>query len=157
MIDPLFGDITFTKRGGWQGTYTYPFLGHDVTVTLALGGDEGEPIDDVQRDAMERFNIRKDELCAQAADALYAEYLERRPELREQFGTSADELMPIINGKQGLSDLVTPTELVVREPVVSNDRVIGLLYDCTWEPELGLAVKFVNETVEEVGPQDIVL
>ncbi|WP_407665834.1 DUF6985 domain-containing protein [Mycolicibacterium aubagnense] len=35
--------------------------------------------------------------------------------------------------------------------------MIGLLFDCTWEPELGVAVKFVDETVAEVGPQDIVL
>ncbi|WP_425557580.1 DUF6985 domain-containing protein [Herbaspirillum huttiense] len=35
--------------------------------------------------------------------------------------------------------------------------MVGVLFQCTWEPELGLAVKFVNEEVEEVGTQDIVL
>lgn len=64
--------------------------------------------------------------------------------------------MPIISGKQDLVRLVKPTTLFVPEPLLLDDRVIGLLYDCTWEPELALAVKIVNETVEEVGPQDIV-
>jgi hypothetical protein len=158
MIDPVFGNITFSDDAGWQGTYTYPFLGREVTVRLAFWADaEDEPIDPIQREAMWLFNERRDELCAQAEDAIYANYFERQPELREQFGSSVDELMPIISSKQELGRMVKPTTLFVPAPLLSDDRVIGLLYDCTWEPELGLAVKIVNETVEEVGPQDIVL
>lgn len=158
MIDPVFGDITFSDDAGWQGTYAYPFLGREVTVRLAFWADaEDDPIDPIQREAMRRFNEHRDELCAQAEDAIYANYRERLPALREQFGASADQLMPIIGDKQELSRLVRPTTLFVPEPLLSDDRVIGLLYDCTWEPELGLAVKIVNEVIEEVGPQDIVL
>jgi hypothetical protein len=36
-------------------------------------------------------------------------------------------------------------------------RKVGLLLNCTWEPEHGLALKFENEMVVEVGYQDIVL
>jgi hypothetical protein len=155
--DPVLGNITFTEAAGWQGTYTYPWFGHDVTVPLTLGGwDESEPVEPGQRNAVTHFNARTDELCAAAEDAIWRHYLERAPELREQFGASADELMPIIDHKNQLTRLVIPTNFFV--PLAfSDDRVIGLLYDCTWEPELGLAVKFVNETIEEVGPQDIVL
>jgi hypothetical protein len=32
-----------------------------------------------------------------------------------------------------------------------------MLFECTWEEEHGLAVKFENEKVVEVGYQDIVL
>ncbi|SIE28333.1 Uncharacterised protein [Mycobacteroides abscessus subsp. abscessus] len=159
MNDPVLGEIAYTEPGGWEGSYTYPFLGREVTVRLALGGwDENDPVEPLQREAVRRFTEHKDELCAQADDAIYANYLERRPELREQFGDSADKLMPIINDKSGLAQLVRPTAFFVAYPLRgSEDRVIGLLSNCTWEPELGLAVKIVNEKIVEVGPQDIVL
>lgn len=156
--DPVFGNITFSSAAGWQGSYSYLFLGHEVTVPLEIDGDgEDEPIDPIQRDAFERFNFRKADLCRQADDSLYAHYVERLPELREQFGDSADELMPIIAHKEDLARMITPTAFYIREPRITDARVVGFLYNCTWEPELGLAVKFVNEAVEEVGPQDIIL
>jgi hypothetical protein len=38
-----------------------------------------------------------------------------------------------------------------------RERVVGLLFDCSWDVSLGLAVKFINEHLSEVGTQDIVL
>lgn len=157
MIDPVLGEIEYNSAVGWAGTYTYPFLGTEVTVPLELGGDEGEPVDPIQRDAVQRFTEDKASLSAQADSAIFAYYNERLPELREQFGDSADNLMPVLNDKSGLARLVTPTAFFVREPVASDDRVIGLLSNCTWDPGHGLAVKIVNEKIVEVGPQDIVL
>ncbi|MGA5540610.1 DUF6985 domain-containing protein [Mycobacterium sp. NPDC051198] len=153
----MLGQIAYSERGGWEGTYSYRFLGREVTVCLYLGWDEGVPVDDVQREALRRFTLGRDELCAQADDALYAYYLELLPDLRYQFGDSADELMPIVDNREALSQLVTPTGLLVREAFLTDDRVIGLLYDCTWDTSHGLAVKIVNETIVEVGLQDIVL
>nr|WP_241010983.1 hypothetical protein [Mycobacterium gordonae] len=66
--------------------------------------------------------------------------------------------MPIINGKEGLSTLVAPDFFQVPLPRrCSTDRVVALMYSCSWDVELGLAVKFVNESIVEVGPQNIVL
>ncbi|AKC40107.1 Uncharacterised protein [Mycolicibacterium phlei] len=157
MIDPVLGEIAYTSSVGWAGTYTYPFLGTDVTVALELGGDEGEPVDPIQRDAVQRFTENKASLSAQADSAIFAYYNERLPELREQFGDNADSLMPVLTDPSDLARLVKPTAFFVREPVVSDDRVIGLLSTCTWDPGHGLAVKIVNEKIVEVGPQDIVL
>lgn len=157
MIDNTLGEISYSEEAGWEGTYSYRFLGRQVTVVLYLGGDEGVPVDDIQRDAVRMFTLRKDELCAQADDALYAYYLDRLPDLRYQFGDSADNLMPIVDNQEGLAQLVTPDGICVNEPLASKDRVIGLLYRCTWDTSHGLAVKIVNETINEVGPQDIVL
>nr|WP_232005815.1 hypothetical protein [Mycobacteroides abscessus] len=125
---------------------------------IVAAWDETDPIETTQRDAVQLFTERKNELSQQADDALYAHYLERLPELREQFGDSADELIPIIRSKEELNRMITPTTFFVPYPFRgSSDRVIGPLYNSTWEPELGLTVKFVNEAIEEVGPQDIIL
>ena len=157
MIDLVLGEIEYNSAVGWAGVYTYPFLGHDVTVPLELGGDEGEPVDPIQREAVRLYTEQKDTLSEQADDAIFAYYNERLPELREQFGDSDEALMPVLADKSGLARLVTPTAFFVREPLLSDDRVVGLLSNCTWDPSHGLAVKIVNETVVEVGPQDIVL
>lgn len=159
MTGPVLGDIAYDDARGWVGTYTYAFFGREVTLPLVLGGwEEDVPVEPLQREAVQAFDSQKDELCAQAEDALFAEYLERRPGLHEQFGADAGELMPIISDKDGLTQLLTPTTFFVPLPGRNFDeRVIGLLFACMWEPELGLAVKFVNEQVAEVGPQDVVL
>lgn len=159
MTDAVLGAIAYSEPGGWEGSYTFLFLGREVTVRMALGGwDEADPVAPVQRDAVEQFTLRKAELCEQADDALYAHYLERLPELREQFGDDADKLMPVVASKQGLSQLVTPDFFLAPYPRRgSTDRVVALMYNCTWDIELGIAIKFVNEQIVEIGPQNIVL
>ncbi len=159
MTDAVLGEIAYSEPMGWGGSYTFLFLGHEVTVRMALGGwNEEDPVTPVQRDAVEQFSLRKAELCEQADDALYAEYQKRLPELREQFGDDADKLMPIIADKQGLAKLVGPDFFLVAYPRRgSTDRIVALMYNCTWDVELGIAVKFVNEQIAEVGPQNIVL
>lgn len=53
--------------------------------------------------------------------------------------------------------MITPTAFFVPLPGHDSvDRELGPLYDCTWAPELGVTVKFVNEAVEEVGPRNII-
>ena len=85
-------------------------------------------------------------------------YLDNVEEYREKLGPEfADEMAPNIDGLDQLVPLIKPTELIVQQSFSSGDRIVGLLFTCSWEPELGLAVKFVNELIEEVGTQDIVL
>ncbi|GAA1089810.1 DUF6985 domain-containing protein [Tsukamurella spumae] len=157
--DTVLGEIAYSEPGGWEGTYILPFVGRELTVRMALGGwDEADPVEPVQRDAVEHFTARKAELCALADSALYGEYLRLRPGLREQFGDDADRLMPVIDSKEELSEIVTPDFFQVPYPGRgSTDRVVALMYNCTWDVELGLAVKFVNESIAEVGPQNIAL
>lgn len=69
----------------------------------------------------------------------------------------ADQLAPKIENIEQLSALIKPTEIIVQQSFGSEDRIIGLLFSSSWDPELGLAVKFVNEVISEVGTQDIVL
>ncbi|RDB45121.1 DUF6985 domain-containing protein [Tsukamurella tyrosinosolvens] len=157
--DTALGEITYSEPGGWEGTYALLFAGREQTVRMALGGwDEADPVEPIQRDAVEQFTARKRELCALADNALYEECLRLRPGLREQFGDDADRLMPIIGHKEELPEIVTPDFFQVPYPGRgSTDRVVALMYNCTWDVELGLAVKFVNESVSEVGPQNIAL
>ena len=98
-------------------------------------------------------------MCNAAENAIFAYYRENLPDLRARFGPQfADLWAPEIVCAEHLSRLLTPSEVIIQESFGEPpERVVGLLFDCTWEPSLGLAVKFVDEHLNGVGTQDIVL
>ncbi len=98
-------------------------------------------------------------MCHSAEHAIFAYYRDNLPELRARFGPQfADQWAPEIASADDLSRLVTPSELIIQESFEEPpERVVGLMFVCTWEPSLGLAVKFVDERLNGVGTQDIVL
>ena len=156
MEDTLFGAMEYDY--GWIGGYSYKLFGEHVNVSLVVPCDEGDEIEPTQRKAFSAFNAKRDELAAQAEAAIFDYYQREVEGWRDQFGVeSADELAPVINEPAELASLIEPTEIIIRRTHGSADRVVGLLFSCSWAPQLGLAVKFFNESIEEVGPQDIVL
>ena len=55
-------------------------------------------------------------------------------------------------------DVTKAVELVgVIVPYARTRATFGFLFTCDWDQENGLAVKFENGELPEVGPQDIVL
>jgi hypothetical protein len=155
--DALFGTIE-NNGFGWLGECSWSVFGQPVTTRLFIPCDERE-IGVSQREAFALFEQQKSALCNSAADAIFSYYQQVVPEYRARLGSSfADGQAPEISSKGELARLVTPTELIVQESFAEpTERVIGLLFDCTWDTSLGLAVKFVDEKLSGVGPQDIVL
>lgn len=156
MEDITFGKIDYDY--GWRGLYSYSIFGKHYSVTLVVPCDEGEDIEPAQRKAFTEFERAKDRLTGAAASAAYDYYFKISNEIRERVGPKfADQIAPAIEKIDDLSRIVTPTEFLVQQSYESDDRIIGLLFDCSWEPSLGLAVKIENERIVEVGTQDIVL
>lgn len=157
MRDALFGDIEY--EFGWIGQCAWPFLGVVARTRLIIPCDEGAEISAGQREAYAAFEQSKAEMCNAAENAIFAYYRKNLPDLRARFGSQfADQWAPEIASAEGLSRLVTPSEAIIQESIEQPpERVVGLLFDCTWEPSLGLAVKFVDEHLNGVGTQDIVL
>lgn len=157
MRDALFGDIEY--QSGWVGQCAWAFLGSVADTRLIIPCDEGADISAGQREAYAAFEQQKAEMCHSAEHAIFAYYRANLPELRARFGAQfADQWAPEIESANDLSRLVTPSELIIQESFEEPpERVIGLMFACTWEPSLGLAVKFVDERLNRVGTQDIVL
>ncbi len=157
MIDALFGEIEY--EFGWVGQCTWPFFGTVATTRLIIPCEETDEIEPVQREAFVAFERDKAAMCKIAEDALLTYYRENLPELRERFGSQfADQWAPEIAEAEDLSRLVRPAEVIIQQPFTEPpERVVGLLFDCSWDPSLGLAVKFVNDRLNAVGSQDIVL
>jgi hypothetical protein len=155
--DALFGDLEY--EFGWVGQCEWLFLGVAARTRLIIPCEEGAEVSAVQREAYSAFEQRKAEMTNAAENATFAYYRENLPNLRTRFGPQfADQWAPEIASAIDLSHLVRPSEVIIQESVGNPpERVVGLLFDCTWEPSLGLAVKFVDERLNGVGTQDIVL
>lgn len=116
----------------------------------------GPTFDPTLRECFKQFDSKKDYCLRQAEQAIFLYYQEVCGEYRDQLGKeSADQLMPIIENISQLKGLIRPTTLFLKSAFSKHQRIAGLLFDCTWETSLGLAVKFVDEVIEGVGPQDI--
>jgi len=156
MDDATFGRIEYDYD--WRGEYSYSIFGNTYKVELVIPCDEGEDFESDQRQAFDNFRRDEANLVKLAQRAIYEHYLDIVDEVRERVGPDrADQVAPRITDEQDMARLVTPTELLVQRSFSPDERIIGLMFDCTWDPGLGLAVKFENEAVAEVGPQDIVL
>lgn len=157
MEDALFGDIEYEH--GWVGQCAWPFVGILFCTRLTVPCDQEAKISAVQGEAYAAFKRHKAEMCKVAEDAIFAYHRENLPELGARLGRQfADRWAPGISSLEGLSRLVTPSEVIIQESFgAPPERVAGLLFSCAWEPSLGLAVKFIGERLSGVGTQDIVL
>jgi hypothetical protein len=155
--DTLFGDMEY--KYGWVGQCTWPFFSILFCTRLIVPCDEEVEISAVQREAYVAFERHKAEMCKAAEDAILTYYHENLLDLRVRFGQQfADEWAPKNSSLEELSRLLTPSEVIIQESFGSSpERVVGLLFSCTWEPSLGLAAKFIDERLSSVGTQDIVL
>lgn len=158
MRDALFGDIEYDGFG-WTGECSLPIFGEDAVARLFVPCDETREIEASQNLAFAEFQNRKSATCKLAEAAIFSYYQEIAPDYRVRFGpTFADQWAPEISSADELTRLVTLTELIVQQSYATPpERIIGLIFDCTWDQSLGLAVKFVDEQLSEVGTQDIVL
>jgi hypothetical protein len=156
LQDDVFGDLDY--QYGWTRPYTYPLFGDLINVKLIVPCDVGAEIEEEQREAFLIFDKKKSQLMLLAEQSLFDYYQRICDEYRSIVGAElCDMRCPKIENSLQLKSLIRPTEIVIQQSFGTGDRVVGVLFQCTWEPELGLAVKFVNEEVEEVGTQDIVL
>ncbi|MNJ60667.1 hypothetical protein D3C77_564170 [compost metagenome] len=90
---------------------------------------------------------------------IFEYYLENYEDHRAMQGSSeeAKKVAPKISSIAELGELVTSTGLLIRYDFEDGIRRVGILCDCTWEPEQGLGVSIENEEVVEIDLQDIVL
>ncbi|WP_233183211.1 DUF6985 domain-containing protein [Paenibacillus sonchi] len=121
-------------------------FGHEKLLTLSIDADDDAEFEDAQIIAYKFFIRNMNELLMNAENEILKYYLEVIEEYRERLGEKfADKMAPVISNKEELSKLIEPKRLLF--PMVFDEKVrkVGLLLECTWEPEHGLAVKFEDE------------
>lgn len=155
--DNQFGNLEYNL--GWIGKCSWPIFGRWVVTPLSIPCDEADEIEPAQRAAFAAFELQKDAICASAEEAIFSYCREILPEYRARFGPElADQWAPEVDTLSDVGRLVTPKEIIIQQSFTDPpERVVGLLFDCSWDSSLGLAVKFVDERFSEIGTQDIVL
>ena len=141
----------------WTKQQQMTIFRQEKIVPIKFDGELGEELETEQIAAYIRFFKCDITLLEKAEISIYKYYLSIMPEYRDIYGEQADQYAPLINDKFDIGKLVSFRSVYFPYSFNSGDRIAGLLFDCKWEEEHGLAVKFINEEIAEVGYQDIIL
>lgn len=122
----------------------YKIWGRDFILKLIFDCYEGEEIDSIQEDAIADFEKNILEYTQNGLDAL-KKYLVQN--YKKEIG---DESLPNI-----FKYVVPKTVYVSKDP--SKKKVIGLLCHFKFDDEDGIAIKYVDGKVCDIGGEQIVL
>jgi len=154
--DELFGTIIFEDL--WKGETNITMFGRSENATLYINGEENNEITSNQREAFLNFQSNMDKIMSEAEASIFKYYQSICEDYRAMTTSDeADIVAPKISSERELSRLVKPTSLLIRYDFEDGIRRVGVLCDCTWEPEHGLGISIENEKIIEIGFQDIVL
>lgn len=151
----VFGKIKFDYS--WEGEQEVYFFGKKRLITLIINGEEDANFEQSQIDSFISFFNNKDKYLLEAENEIFKYYQKVCPDYRDRLEDSADEFAPILLRREEIAKLIELTQIIFPYSFGKNIRKVGLLLNCTWEQEHGLAVKFENDETVEVGYQDIVL
>ncbi|MDQ0395039.1 DUF6985 domain-containing protein [Labrys monachus] len=152
--DPVFGKLWWDGLS-WKREYDAFIFGEDRTVILVVDEDSGPTA--AQQEIFVKFYRHKDQCIRDIERSIYAYYLSILDEKRADLGDVADEEMPIVSNINELGALVPLEQIVIKDPYYGDDKIIALLFGCTWDDSHGLGVKLTDNKVTDVGQQDIVL
>jgi len=137
--DPVFGQMEV--KHGWQKKETLQFWGNTVSFKVKAAQYGNNEITDIQRKNY-RYVIDNIEKIGQKVKAVITEYM----------AINKDSIMPCLSHSD---DSYLPENLVVPKTLIFySDGQFGILFDCEWDSEHGLAVNLKDYTV---GPQDMFL
>lgn len=156
LIDGVVGTLEYDY--GWCRATVVEFLGENCAVKIVFAGDEDRPLDDGQRDAFVEFWSSNKKLMLEAEASILRHYQMIRSDVLARLSEGdATRIAPLAIRASDLRGIVRLETIFFPEDFGGGKRVAGLLADCSWDPGLGLAVRFEDERVVDVGPQDIVL
>jgi hypothetical protein len=155
--EQTFGDLTYVAGDLWKRPFQLKIFGKEWTVSLTVDIDPKDGVEENQVMAFNTFNAETSHLIAAAEKAILSYYQSVCKEYRSRYGISDpnDEKVPIVKSLKEVYKLVEPEGVTF--PYVRLRPTFGILCQCTWEEERGLAVKFENGKIVSVGFQDIVL
>jgi len=157
IVDPVFGPLDHVVSDLWKRKLQLNFLGRKSTVSLTIDISPKRGIEPNQISAFQVFTGHQKEILHEAETAIFDYYASVCEDYRAQRGVTnpRDKMIPIPKNRPTVFKLITPVGVTF--PYVCAVPTFGILCDCTWEEEHGLAVKYEGRKLVEVGFQDIVL
>ncbi|KNH23668.1 DUF6985 domain-containing protein [Priestia megaterium] len=149
---PLFGSLLYDSA--WVGEKQVTFFGQKQHVLLTIDGDKEKPFQKRQEEAFQAFWLQGELLLKRTEKALFDYYQQVRDEYRTQVEKDVvDLLVPNVKKRKDIGFLVECIQIFVPE-APHDTRELGLFFECTWEEEHMLAVKFRNEQISAIGLQE---
>ena len=155
--DDVFGALTHSAGDLWKRPLELHIFGRTWTIALMVDIDPKDGVEQHQLAAYKTFTEKTDAIVSASEKAIFDYYQSVCKEVRSRYGITNpnDARVPIIKSSRDVFGLVEPEGVTF--PYARQRPTFGILCQCTWEEERGLAVKYENEKLVDVGFQDIVL
>jgi hypothetical protein len=137
VVDSQFGPLQQKFDALWVGSYEIVHFDKMKRIALNVMIDRVAGINENQRIAFQHLQKNSKAIYAQSELEITA--------YAKKFGVEGQMVMSSIE------------PVAFHFPDVCYEPTFGILYDVSWDPEHGAAVRFVNGEFVEVGQQDIVL
>lgn len=152
----LMDEIRF-EGYSWKTKIEISLFGNMTQTTLDLDGEKDEKPSKFQIKAVEKLIDNIDTISHEIPHKIFEYYMANIDEYRDRFGDSADTYMPIIESADALKNLVKIQSIYVRDSFDDISSKIGILFQCMFEFEHGLAIVIDDGEITDVGIQDIIL
>lgn len=155
LIDSVFGEMNYDL--GWRKIYNLSMFGKNNDVILIVDGDEDRDIMEEQRKNFLIFDKNKEKFLNVAEESLFKYYIDNIDEIRGYINSNEwNELAPKITNKVELGNILTPCEIIIPDFIEEGSIVFAIAFECTWQEEHTLVIKFENNSIE-IGTEDIIL
>ncbi|MCD7835591.1 MAG: DUF2004 domain-containing protein [Lachnospiraceae bacterium] len=151
MHNELFGELQFEY--GWNGTTSLDWFGRNIDVDLVVDGEEDESIDSLQCESYKAFKESWNTVKEQILDAVLSYYNDLRDELGYSDGSNDD--YPEITTRTEIKEMIGLDSVIVPISGIYDGRSISLAFHCEWDKENGLGIILIDESISEIGYQDI--
>jgi hypothetical protein len=155
--DPTFGALTHLAGDLWQRTSEFALFDVKRAIPLMISISPKNGVEPDQVSAYKYFVENTPAVVSAAEQGIFDYYCSICGQYRSQFRISDpnDKRFPIVKTKAQVARLITLEAVIF--PYVRRQPTFGILCQCTWEEERGLAVKFSDGKMVGVGFQDIVI
>lgn len=155
MKDEVFGNLTYDYL--WEGIVKIKLYGKEYELNLNIDGEEDEEIRQIQRESFIFYKKNENDIAKQIEEEIYNYYKSIYKYIRERNDINILKKAPDVTNYLEMEKLITPITLCI--PYLDDDenREIDILFDCTWDFDLGMGIRIVNEKVTKIGVQNDVL
>lgn len=155
MKDELFGELSYDYL--WEGKAKIKLYETEYELNLNIDGEEDDEIRQIQRESFIFYKKNENDIAKQIEKEIYNYYKSIYKYIRERNDVNILKKAPDVTNYLDMEKLIKPITLCI--PYLDDDenREIDILFECTWDFDLGMGVRILNEKVAKIGVQNDVL
>ena len=141
--------------GAWYGNETINFNGKEFNVNIQIDDYDGIMVPESSQKALLSFLGNSNDYLSKIKETVFEYYCELRADLG--YDTEENVDYPEVSSSEEILNMITLIGITIPDQDDYDEDAVSLIFDCTWEEEHGLGIRFIGEDIVEVGFQDIAL